>query len=123
MGGTQRAYENRYPSPRSVTLRGSRVPTVADLNLVQAAPGTYALAPSSAMREGLARDHANMAAMVFGPILAFGDGMSSVAELERRLKPLTEAGMTKGCTTQCVRPPHPPKASSEARPPQPGRRS
>ena len=56
-----------------------------DLHLVQAAPGTYALTPSSAMREGLARVHANMAAMVFGPILAFDDGMSSVAELERQL--------------------------------------
>jgi hypothetical protein len=56
-----------------------------DLHLVQAVPGRYALAPSSAMRVGLARDHANMAAMVFAPILAFDDGMSSVAELERPL--------------------------------------
>jgi hypothetical protein len=56
-----------------------------DLHLVQAAPGTYALAPSSATRVGLAQDHANMAAMVFGPILAFDDGLSSVAELERQL--------------------------------------
>jgi hypothetical protein len=47
--------------------------------------GRHALAPSSAMREGLARDHANMAAMVFAPILAFDDGMSSVAEPERPL--------------------------------------
>jgi len=56
-----------------------------DLHLVQTAPGTYAPAPSPATRVGLARDHANLAAKVFGPILAFDDGMSSVAELERQL--------------------------------------
>ena len=56
-----------------------------DLHLVQAAPGTYALAPSSAMREGLGRDYEHMAAMIFGPIPAFEDVMSSVTELERQL--------------------------------------
>jgi hypothetical protein len=39
-----------------------------DLDLAQAAPGTYALAPSPAIRERLARDDENMAAMIFGPI-------------------------------------------------------
>jgi hypothetical protein len=56
-----------------------------DLHLVRTAPGTYALAPSSAMREDLARDDANMAAMIAGPIPAFDDVMSSAAELERLL--------------------------------------
>jgi len=37
------------------------------------------------MRDRLARDYENMAAMVFGPIPAFDDVMSSVAELERQL--------------------------------------
>jgi hypothetical protein len=56
-----------------------------DLDLAQAAPGTYALAPSPAMRERLARDYENMAAMIFGPIPAFDDVMRSVSELERQL--------------------------------------
>ena len=55
-----------------------------DLHVAQATPGTNPLAPSPVMREGLARDYANMAAMIFRPIPAFDDGMSSVAELERQ---------------------------------------
>jgi hypothetical protein len=56
-----------------------------DLDLAQAAPGTYALAPSPAMRDRLARDYENMAAMIFGPIPAFDDVISSIVELERQL--------------------------------------
>jgi hypothetical protein len=56
-----------------------------DLDLAQAAPGTYALAPSPAMLARLVRDYENMAAMFFGPIRVFDDLMSSVAELERQL--------------------------------------
>jgi hypothetical protein len=56
-----------------------------DLDLAQAAPGTYALASSPAMRERLARDYENMAAMIFGPIPGFDDVMRSVTELERQL--------------------------------------
>ncbi len=56
-----------------------------DFDLVHAAPGTFALAPTPAMLERLERDYQNMAGMIFGPIPGFGDVVASVVDLERRL--------------------------------------
>ena len=52
-----------------------------DLDLAQAAPGTYALMPSPAMRECPARDYENMPTMIFGKISTFDDVTASIVEL------------------------------------------
>lgn len=56
-----------------------------DFDLAHAAPGTFALAPTLAMRERLEEDYENMSGMIFGPIPSFQDVVQSVIELERRL--------------------------------------
>lgn len=55
----------------------------ADLGLDSAAPGSFTLAPSPAMRETLERDYKAMAGMVFGDIPPFDTVLDSAARFER----------------------------------------
>lgn len=56
-----------------------------DFDLVSAAPGTFALAPTPTMLERLHRDYESMAGMIFGRIPEFDDVVASVVDLEGRL--------------------------------------
>lgn len=53
-----------------------------DLGLDIAAPGTFTLTPSSAMRDALERDYQAMAGMVFGEIPRLDDVLDSAARFE-----------------------------------------
>lgn len=54
----------------------------ADLDLVSAEPGTFALMPSEEMMVELRRDYQAMSGMIFGAVPAFDAVMASVAALE-----------------------------------------
>jgi len=56
-----------------------------DFDLANAAPGTFALAPTPAMLERLERDYGSMAGMILGPVPAFNDVVESTVDLESRL--------------------------------------
>jgi hypothetical protein len=56
-----------------------------DLDLEHAAPGTFAIVPTSDMRGRLERDYVNMAGMIFGPIPPFHEVLATMSPLERRL--------------------------------------
>lgn len=56
-----------------------------DLDLEHAAPGTFAIAPTSDMRGRLERDYVNMAGMIFGPIPSFHEVLATISDLERSL--------------------------------------
>ena len=55
----------------------------ADLGLETAAPGTFTLTPSPAMRDALAKDYEAMAGMVFGKIPQLGTVLDSAGRLEQ----------------------------------------
>ncbi|SFG87380.1 Nucleotidyl transferase AbiEii toxin, Type IV TA system [Duganella sp. CF458] len=55
----------------------------ADLGLDSAAPGTFTLVPSAAMRDELHRDYAAMAGMIFGAVPSFADVLQSAEQFER----------------------------------------
>lgn len=55
------------------------------LGLSEAAPGSFTLVPTDAMREALARDYDAMKGMVFGPVPPLDDVLLRVAELEKQL--------------------------------------
>lgn len=57
----------------------------ADLGLDAAAPGTFTLTPSAAMRDALARDYEAMAGMVFGDVPRLEDVLESVRQLEEAI--------------------------------------
>jgi len=57
----------------------------ADLGLDAAAPGTFTLTPSAAMRDALARDYEAMAGMVFGEVPRLEDVLESVRQLEEAI--------------------------------------
>lgn len=54
-------------------------------DLTTATPGSFALSPAPAMRDRLERDYENMAGMIFGPVPAFKDIMTSVLSVEHQL--------------------------------------
>jgi len=54
----------------------------ADLGLNTAAPGTFTLTPSAAMRDALARDYEAMAGMVFGEVPALDSVLATVQQFE-----------------------------------------
>lgn len=53
-----------------------------DYDLVSAANGTFALAPTEAMVDALARDYANTTSMIFGDAPAFKDILASMEQIE-----------------------------------------
>ena len=55
----------------------------ADLGLHTAAPETFTLTPSAAMRDALARDYEAMAGMVFGEVPALDTVLASAERFER----------------------------------------
>lgn len=56
-----------------------------DLGLDLAAPGSFTLVPSMAMRNALARDYAAMTGMVFGDVPDLDAILQSTSQLERKL--------------------------------------
>jgi hypothetical protein len=56
-----------------------------DLDLEDAAPGTFALAPTPLMFDALRRDYAAMTGMIFGDIPPFDDVVAAVAEFEAHI--------------------------------------
>ncbi|HEY2356111.1 MAG TPA: nucleotidyl transferase AbiEii/AbiGii toxin family protein [Phenylobacterium sp.] len=56
-----------------------------DLDLASAAPGTFALVPTSEMRGALARDFQAMRGMIFGEAPTFDAVMHAISDLETRL--------------------------------------
>ena len=63
----------------------------ADLGLDTAAPGTFTLTPSSAMRDALAKDYEAMAGMVLGAIPPLDEVLASADRLEQTVS-RSEAG-------------------------------
>jgi hypothetical protein len=57
----------------------------SDLDLAHAVPGTLAIVPTEPMMDALRRDYAAMSGMIFGPIPAFDDVVSVIAELGDRV--------------------------------------
>jgi Nucleotidyl transferase AbiEii toxin, Type IV TA system len=55
----------------------------ADFDLALAKSGSFAIAPSSGMINGLARDYANTSAMIFGKAPTFDVIVASVREIDR----------------------------------------
>lgn len=53
-----------------------------DYDLASARPGTFALAPSAAMADALARDYRAMAGMIFGDVPSFDSVLESIHDLE-----------------------------------------
>ena len=58
----------------------------ADLGLDTAAPGTFTLKPSSAMRDALAKDYEAMAGMVFGDVPPLDVVLASAERLEAAVR-------------------------------------
>ncbi len=56
-----------------------------DLDLASAEPGRFALTPTSAMLEPLARDYGLMGGMIFGEVPPFETVMQSMAQLQQQL--------------------------------------
>ena len=56
-----------------------------DYDLASAEPGTFAVAPTEAMVEPLARDYANTTPMIFGTAPAFEDILASANEIEETI--------------------------------------
>lgn len=56
-----------------------------DLDLDHAAPGTFALTPSSAMLDLLTRDYDAMAGMIMGEVPDLKEVIRAIAELEGRV--------------------------------------
>jgi hypothetical protein len=54
-----------------------------DYDLASAGPGSFALAPIGGMIDALGRDYDSMKAMIFGPVPAFAEILTSVQEIER----------------------------------------
>ena len=54
-----------------------------DYDLATAVPGTFAIAPGSAMADALARDYANTRAMIFGEAPGFEEVLASAGKIER----------------------------------------
>ncbi|MFG1466716.1 nucleotidyl transferase AbiEii/AbiGii toxin family protein [Xanthobacter sp. DSM 24535] len=54
-----------------------------DYDLASAATGSFAIAPSAAMIDALARDYANMTPMIFGDAPLFEDILTSMKEIEQ----------------------------------------
>ena len=54
-----------------------------DYDLASAAPGTFALAPTDKMVDGLRTDYAKTTAMVFGMAPAFEEILASATKIER----------------------------------------
>ncbi len=62
----------------------------ADFDLASAKPGSFALVPTGDMLDGLRRDYAAMAPMIFGRPPSFDDIIASVIALEARLNGKTD---------------------------------
>ena len=60
-----------------------------DFDLATATAGSFALTPTSAMRERLERDYENMAGMIFGAVPAFDEVMASITDVEHQLNQST----------------------------------
>ena len=56
-----------------------------DLDLPSAAPGTFALTPTDAMRAALERDYEAMAGMIMGEVPPFSAVVRGIAELEHQV--------------------------------------
>ena len=91
---TPTASSNRELGRRAVADRALAADCVAharmffnspDLGLDLAGPGTFALAPSTAMIDGLRRDYARMAGMIIGTPPEFDDVIASIADLENEV--------------------------------------
>jgi hypothetical protein len=54
-----------------------------DYDLVSAVTGSFALVPTAAMIDALARDYANMTPMIFGEAPQFEQILASMDEIER----------------------------------------
>lgn len=61
-----------------------------DFDLATAKPGSFGLAPSAAMIDGLRRDYRNTRAMIFGTAPDFDAILASVAEIESRANSLPD---------------------------------
>lgn len=55
----------------------------ADYDLASAKSGSFAIAPSGGMIDGLARDYANTSAMIFGKAPTFDEIIASAVEIDR----------------------------------------
>ena len=62
-----------------------------DFDLASAAPGTFALAPTSAMARALAADYRAMTPMIFGDVPDFREMLVAVEQLEERLNAIPPA--------------------------------
>lgn len=56
-----------------------------DFDLASATPGSFALMPTPGMLDALRRDYQSMAAMIFGPVPAFDEVMTTIEDLDRRI--------------------------------------
>lgn len=56
-----------------------------DLGLATAAPGTFTLTPTPAMRDALRADYAAMVGMIFGTVPTLDAVLASIEEIERRV--------------------------------------
>jgi hypothetical protein len=56
-----------------------------DLDLAHAAPGSFAIMPSTAMIEPLRKDYEAMAGMVFGTLPDFNTLLAEIQSLQNRL--------------------------------------